>query len=151
MIDAIKRALAGQRYATSSEDELQFAIDGALVAAGLRFAREVRLNARDRLDFLVYPEPASVTDDLIDAPDGAVVDGRERTGDRWRPISGVGTAIEVKVDGSLAALTRQLHRYAQHDRVIDLVVITNRARLTQVPRELNGKRVEVISLLESAL
>lgn len=61
------------------------------------------------------------------------------------------TGIEVKIKGSLPALTRQLHRYAQHDRIQSLVVVTNRARLRSVPDVLNGKPVAVYSLLGSSL
>lgn len=52
--------------------------------------------------------------------------------------------IEVKVDGSLSALTRQLHRYAQSDRVAALVVVTSLRRLCRLPAELNGKAIDVI-------
>jgi hypothetical protein len=49
--------------------------------------------------------------------------------------------IECKIDGSLAALIRQLDRYALRDRVGALVVATTRLKLTRVPRELHGKPV----------
>lgn len=62
-----------------------------------------------------------------------------------------GIGLEVKVDGSLAALTRQLHRYAQHGRINGLIVVTNRARLRAVPSTLNGKPVRVASLLGGSL
>jgi hypothetical protein len=57
-----------------------------------------------------------------------------------------GVGLEVKVDGSLAALTRQLHRYAQSAEVRALVVVTSRVRLSALPREINGKAVEVVTL-----
>jgi len=59
--------------------------------------------------------------------------------------------IEVKVDGSAPALIRQLQRYAQHGRLRALLVVTTRARLMQLPAELSGKPVHVLSLLEAGL
>jgi hypothetical protein len=63
-------------------------------------------------------------------------------------VEGVG--IEVKIKGSLAALTRQLHRYAQLDAIEALIVVTPVARLTRLPESLNGKPVLVCHLLGSA-
>lgn len=62
-----------------------------------------------------------------------------------------GVAIEVKVNGSTNALIRQLHRYAQHERVESILVVTNRARLTQLPTELGGKPLVVAALLDGGL
>lgn len=62
-----------------------------------------------------------------------------------------GTGIEVKVAGSLPALLRQLQRYAQHDRVRALLVVTTRTRLMALPEMLSGKPVAVASLLTGGL
>ena len=62
-----------------------------------------------------------------------------------------GVGIEVKLAGTTNALIRQLHRYAQHREVLALVVVTNRSRLTQMPRQISGKPVRVASLLHSGL
>lgn len=55
-----------------------------------------------------------------------------------------GIAVEVKVDGTLAAVTRQLHRYARSDLVRGLVLVTSRARHMQQPREMLGKPVRQV-------
>lgn len=55
-----------------------------------------------------------------------------------------GIAIEVKPEGSLSALTRQVHRYAGYDEVRAVVVVTSRHRLAQLPPEMNGKPVSVV-------
>lgn len=54
------------------------------------------------------------------------------------------TALEVKVDGSLSAVTRQLHRYAQSERVAEIVLVTTRMQHSRLPLALNGKRILVI-------
>ncbi len=53
------------------------------------------------------------------------------------------TGLELKVDGSLQAVTSQLSRYAQADRVDALVLLTTKLRLCRVPPMLNGKPVVV--------
>ena len=66
---------------------------------------------------------------------------------RDRPDFQVGTtAIEVKVGGSLTEVTRQLHRYAQLQEVESILLVTSKARHRAVPRQMNGKRVEVLYL-----
>ena len=62
-------------------------------------------------------------------------------------IDGIG--LEVKVDGSLSSVTRQLHRYAQHDRVRELVLVTTLMRHRALPSSLNGKPITVVHLIGS--
>ena len=56
-------------------------------------------------------------------------------------------AIEVKVDGRLRDVELQLRRYADCRDVNALVLVTTRITHLDVPRELNGKPVQVVSLL----
>lgn len=56
--------------------------------------------------------------------------------------------VEVKIGGGISALTRQLLRYAQVERVAELVVVSTRLQLSlQVPRDLNGKPVSVVTII----
>lgn len=50
-----------------------------------------------------------------------------------------GLGIELKVGGSLAEVTRQLHRYAQSDLILGLILVTTRSRHRVLPCEINGK------------
>lgn len=53
--------------------------------------------------------------------------------------------VEVKVAGSSVDLLRQLARYAEHDRVSSLIVVTNASRLACVEQaEFGEKRVSVV-------
>ncbi len=62
-----------------------------------------------------------------------------------------GIGVEVKVKGSPILVTRQLLRYAECAEVKELVLVTARSRLGDLPDTLRGKRVTVVSLWEQAL
>lgn len=55
-----------------------------------------------------------------------------------------GVAVEVKVDGSLGAVTRQLFRYARHETVKAIVLVTSRAKHLRMPRSMVGKPVRTV-------
>lgn len=55
--------------------------------------------------------------------------------------------IEVKVDGSISEVTRQLWRYAQHPEISVLMLVTVRAKHIGLPREINGKPIRIVVLL----
>jgi hypothetical protein len=66
---------------------------------------------------------------------------------RERPDFLIGTvAIEVKVKGSPADVRRQLARYAAHDTVTDVVLVTRCARHRELHGQLGGKPVHVVWL-----
>lgn len=60
-------------------------------------------------------------------------------------------AVEVKIDHSLSDLTRQIHRYVQHDSVHGLLLVTSKTRLTNLPEDINRKPVRSHNLLGSLL
>ncbi len=79
------------------------------------------------------------------AADGVAFEREVRLGDRDRIDFIADTlGIEVKVDGSAAVVERQLARYAEHDRITALALVTSCARHGAVAREINGKPVHVI-------
>jgi hypothetical protein len=63
--------------------------------------------------------------------------------DRIDFLLAYGLGIEVKVDGSISALLRQLHRYAQRPEIARLLVVSSLFRLNNLPAEINGKPVAI--------
>lgn len=64
--------------------------------------------------------------------------------DFFLPVPGL--AIEIKVDGSTSSVIRQLHRYAEHEAVKGIFLLTSRMR-HQVPETLNDKPVMAVTIL----
>ncbi|CAJ4325798.1 Uncharacterised protein [Burkholderia pseudomallei] len=62
-----------------------------------------------------------------------------------------GLAIEVKVDGSLAELLRQVSRYASHDSVRAILVVGTPYWIAKVPSEIAGKPLAGLRLVTSLL
>ena len=52
--------------------------------------------------------------------------------------------IEVKVDGSLSLVTRQVHRYMQSDRISGLILLTSRSKHTNLPSIISDKPVRIV-------
>lgn len=101
---------------------------------GSAMRREYELGPEDRVDFFIQePNPTHPT---VGGP-----------GLR----ASIGLGIEVKVDGSLSALLRQLQRYAQHDSIDGLLVVSTRAHHRDLPATLSDKPVVVASLLFGGL
>ena len=71
-------------------------------------------------------------------------------GDRLDFLVGT-TAIEVKVDGGRNDLLRQLKRYARHEGIEDLVVVTSRARHAGLPDSIGSKPIWVVWVSGGAL
>jgi hypothetical protein len=63
----------------------------------------------------------------------------------------IGIGVEIKIKGSLASVTRQLHRYACCDRISSLILVTTRMYHDQMPGEMNGKPLRVIHLIQNSL
>lgn len=64
----------------------------------------------------------------------------------------VGTVgVEVKLQAPVTALMRQLHRYAQSDRVEELLLVTTNPRLSLIPKKFNNKPITVLVLITALL
>lgn len=97
----------------------------------------------------LYRNEAELSDALADALVAAGLPARReaRLGDRDRIDLLVGNVgVEVKVAGSLEALTRQIQRYAHAPEITELVVVTDRAALRAVPHAIAGVPVELVYL-----
>lgn len=112
IIDLLQR----HRLPLSDEKALQAEMANVFEGAGLHFKREVRLDTRDIVDFMI---------------DGFLLDDP-------------GIAIEVKIGGSRRAIYRQLERYAAHKVVGSIVLATNVAMA--LPPEINGKPTAIAAL-----
>lgn len=59
--------------------------------------------------------------------------------------------VECKIQGSLASVTRQLHRYAQCPEIDELLLVTTRLQHSRVPKTINGKPITVFASLGGLL
>lgn len=112
----IVESLDKYKFSVTNEQELQQGLWHVLSNRYPDARREVVLDARCRIDFLV--------------------------GD---------VGIEVKVDGSLSDLMRQLIRYAKFEQVGVLVVVSTRAKHRDLPLEIGGKPLFLAYLGDGAL
>lgn len=87
---------------------------------------------------------AAIADALAPVP----VEREVRLGpnDRVDHLLPGGVVVEVKVAGPRDCVLAQLTRYAAHDRVTGLVLVTTRARHQDMPADLFGKPLEVVYL-----
>jgi hypothetical protein len=53
-------------------------------------------------------------------------------------------AIEIKIDGSLSEVTRQIHRYAQREDIQEILLVTTCHKHLGLPLGMNGKPVLVL-------
>jgi hypothetical protein len=87
-----------------------------------------------KLDEVFFPEHRLSDEDIVDF---------------YFPAKKIG--VEAKIDHSLSDLTRQIHRYVQHDSILGILVVTSKARLANLPEEMNHKPIRCHSLLGSVL
>lgn len=59
--------------------------------------------------------------------------------------------VEIKIKGSPSAVTRQLLRYLKYEGISELVLVTGRAKLGNLPGEILGKKLTVVTLWETFL
>lgn len=59
--------------------------------------------------------------------------------------------LELKIKGSLADATRQLHRYARLDDVAGLILLASKLQLMRLPDELLGKPLRTVCVVGSML
>jgi hypothetical protein len=111
-------ALVFYRFRYKDEKELQAGVAQCLEGLKVPFTPEYPLNKSDRVDFF---------------------------------IAAGGIGIECKTNDSrggagLAAVTRQLWRYAKNDEVKAIILITTRAKHRDLPKEILGKPLYVVYL-----
>ena len=62
-----------------------------------------------------------------------------------------GIAVEVKIEGSLSAVTRQLHRYSEHPDVKAVLLVTTKMQHDRMPETMSGKPVRVVRVKTGAI
>jgi hypothetical protein len=62
---------------------------------------------------------------------------------------GESTALEIKTKGTVAALLRQVFRYAALDAVSEIIVVGTPAWIANLPSEINGKPLYRLRLINS--
>ncbi len=67
--------------------------------------------------------------------------------DRLDVLLDDGTAIEIKVAGTKTEVLRQLHRYAEHEVVTGLILLTTRMAHLSMPPTVLRKRLVVVPIL----
>lgn len=102
-----------------------------------------------------YTDEVRLHDELATALAAAGVDHAREVRlsgrDRIDFLTADGCGVEVKVAGPRASVLRQLHRYAEHDDVRTLALVTTQAHhLTRMPTHLNGKPLTVVPLIGQA-
>ena len=107
-VDQVVRLLEAHKFSFANELELQNGIEQVLREAGVCNQRELRLNARDRIDFAAY------------VPGGP--------GLPW-------VGIEVKVKGNPVSVFEQLERYAHAPNIQALILLTSSRRAATLATE----------------
>lgn len=116
------KALKSHRYSYQNEKELQEGVEQVLKGLGVPFEREKQL-----------PGDAGIIDFLVGG---------------W---AGGSVGIEIKTQGSPSEVARQLIRYCGCDLIRELILLTGRSRLGQLPKEMLGKKLTVVTLWETFL
>jgi len=117
----------------ANETDLQVAIGKVLHNSGWAAVREVRLSdGKSRIDLMVGERPDAVY---------------------GLQVAGSAIGIEVKVDGSLASVLRQLDRYAACTEISELILVTSRAGHSRIPDQIGARRIplHLVTLIENGL
>jgi hypothetical protein len=147
---AVERAVRTRRFRYSNEADLHRGLAAAFDADGLAYEREVEIDVPVKVP-APRPGPALDEDQALANRIGLdreihLAERKLRGHDRVDFLVGECVAVEVKIDGSLGDVTRQIHRYAQSDRVKALVLISARHRLDNQPTTMNGKPLRIVVL-----
>jgi hypothetical protein len=123
-LDRLCALLQRTRFNFSCERRLQDGVRELLSLDGYPFDREYRLDQESRVDFWI--------------------DRYFYDADCLGP--GIGIGLEVKINGSAAEIARQLHRYAESEKIEALVLLSRKQNVETLPRTLNDKPLRVVTL-----
>ena len=144
LLSSLSTLLRSYSFNFRDELDLHDSLEQVMVAGGFKVEREVRLGAKDRIDFMVRGnngESSASFAPLFHAHrDDFVAHEKD---DGWE------VGVEVKVKASVANVERQLKRYAEHGRVGGLLVVSCGVQLMRLPEEIGGKPVRVAILSDT--
>lgn len=130
--------LSRVRLPLEDEKAAQTELGRLLTDAGIAHEREVRLGSSAQIEKTLITDLAGTREQKRITRHEDIIDFM---------VGDVG--IELKLKGSPTAIYRQLERYAAHDQVQHLVLLTGRTM--GMPATLNGKPVSVVCLSRAFL
>jgi hypothetical protein len=136
----LAKLLEGYRYPTNSEAELSGAVRRLFDERGVVYQAEVWLG---RLKIAGTPETKTITGSVMGLPMPSFeVPDNNPPDSRIDYLIGR-TGLELKTEGSVHEVMRQLRRYAESSRIDELVLLTSKVRLCGMPKTLGDKPVHV--------
>lgn len=137
---ALETLLRSYQFNFTSEEELQCAVEAILTQTKVPFEREYEFPP------IVTDEPRHVTRVYSDAGVSDVLSKPRRTISKDRIDFIVGDiGLEIKIGFSYTDVVRQLHRYAAHDEIKALMLLTSRSQHT-MPAEISGKTLCTVNI-----
>lgn len=62
-----------------------------------------------------------------------------------------GVGLETKINGSLSEIARQVQRYMERPEIDALILLSRRSNVHDLPGEINGKPLHIITLWSNGL
>jgi hypothetical protein len=134
------KLLEGFRFPTNTEAELGAAVRRLFDERGVTYQAEAWLG---QLKVAGTPETRTMTGTVMGMPMPSFEIPDNNPPDSRIDFLVGRVGLELKTEGSVHEVMRQLRRYAESTRVDELVLLTSKVRLCGMPRTLGSKPVHV--------